>query len=417
VLRKAVRLAGKLPFREASDDLRELTGIEISTTHLQRLTERIDTEWAAERDRDVERFRADKLERTHVAHADKQTSKSVAATVMLDGGRLQTRAADREPGVYDPRWQETKAACCLTLASRETLLDPQPEPPSKFLEPTEAVRLAQEFKSRARPADGRSAGDKPAGDPAVSKQPKRRQKKTKRRIQPLVRTVVATMADSETFGWQMAAEVQRRGLDQFQRKACVCDGQHYNWTLFDLHLVAWGFIGILDFLHLLAYLYDAAHAWRGGDRAAGWRQYETWLRWAWSGKTSQLLKSLRLATAELEAGCGKDKGAKELWQARLETVREALGYVENNRTRMNYPEYRRRGLPISSAPVESAIKQLNRRVKSTEKFWLRTGAEALLQIRAAYLSSDDRVDRYWSRPRPHRRAAGDRRLARPAQAA
>lgn len=419
MLRKAVRLAGKLPFREASADLRELTGIEISTTHLQRLTERIGTEWAVERDRDVERFRAGKLELTHGTHTEKPASRSVAAAVMLDGGRLQTRAADQEPGVYDPRWQETKAACCLTLASRETLIDPQPEPPSKFLVPTEAARLALEFKSRARPADGRS--DKSAGDPATAtskqKRLKRKRKKTKRRVQPLVRTVVATMADSDTFGWQMAAEVQRRGLDQFQRKACVCDGQRYNWTLFELHLLAWGFVGILDFLHLLAYLYDAAHAWHGGDRAAGWRQYETWLRWAWSGKVGSLLKSLHLAAADLEAKCGKQKGAKELWEARLETVRETLGYVENNRTRMDYPEYRRRGLPISSAPVESAIKQLNRRVKSTEKFWLRTGAEALLQIRAAYLSGDDRVDRYWSRPRPHRRAAGEGRLARPTQAA
>ena len=92
----------------------------------------------------------------------------------------------------------------------------------------------------------------------------------------------------------MAAEVQRRGLDQFSRKACVCDGQRYNWTLFELHLLAWGFVGILDFLHLLAYLYDAAHAWRGSDRAAGWQQYETWLRWAWSGKVGTLLKSSAL---------------------------------------------------------------------------------------------------------------------------
>jgi hypothetical protein len=36
---------------------------------------------------------------------------------------------------------------------------------------------------------------------------------------------------------------------------------------------------------------------------------------------------------------------------------------------MNDPEYRRLGLPISRAPVESVIKQLNRRVKGSEKFW------------------------------------------------
>src|SRR5205814_7908460 len=89
---------------------------------------------------------------------------------------------------------------------------------------------------------------------------------------------------------------------------------------------------------------------------------------------------------------------------------ETLRYVDNNRTRMDYPRYRQMGLPISSAPVESVIKQINRRVKGTEKFWLRGGAEALLQVRAAYMSEDGRAERYWSRPRPYARAAGGGRL-------
>ena len=94
-------------------------------------------------------------------------------------------------------------------------------------------------------------------------------------------------------------------------------------------------------------------------------------------------------------------------------IADTLGYVENNRQRMDYPRYRRLGLPISSAPVESTIKQINRRMKGTEKFWLSGGAEALLQVRAAYLSQDERTTRYWNRPRPYARAAGPGRL-RPA---
>jgi hypothetical protein len=90
-------------------------------------------------------------------------------------------------------------------------------------------------------------------------------------------------------------------------------------------------------------------------------------------------------------------------------------YVGNNRGRMKYPEYRRQGLPVSSAPVESAIKQLNRRVKGSEKFWLKGGAEAVLQIRAADLSEDGRAERYWGRPRPYARAVGNGRLGRHAR--
>jgi hypothetical protein len=68
------------------------------------------------------------------------------------------------------------------------------------------------------------------------------------------------------------------------------------------------------------------------------------------------------------------------------------------------------------APVESVIKQLNRRVKGTEKFWLTGGAEAILQVRAAYLSEDGRAERYWSRPRPYARAVGGGRLGRRSRA-
>lgn len=67
---------------------------------------------------------------------------------------------------------------------------------------------------------------------------------------------------------------------------------------------------------------------------------------------------------------------------------------------MDYPRYRCLGLPIFSAPVESTIKQVNRRSKGREKFWLRGGAEAVLQVQSAYLSQDERAQRLWATPRP-----------------
>ncbi len=174
-----------------------------------------------------------------------------------------------------------------------------------------------------------------------------------------------------------------------------------------MHLLPAGFIAILDFLHLLAYLHDAAYAFGGADEARAWKTYKQWLCWAWSGKVGMLLSALREAVAALKA-----KGSTAA--TRRQTVEETLTYVNNNRQRMNYPEYRRLGLPVSSAPVESTIKQINRRIKGSEKFWLEGGAEAMLQLRAAQLSQDDRWKRYWARPRKHRRAVGTGRLAQAA---
>jgi hypothetical protein len=395
-----VRQAAKAPsFKDASDDLRELARLAISPSHLQRVAGRVGAEWAAARDADVAAFRKDELP------ADYAQAAAQAATVMVDGGRYQGRAEEAGQGVTDPGWREVKVACCQTLASRAHAVDPQPEPPKKFLDPIEAARLAAEMKSRARPASTRARKPTEATPPKGPRGRRRRKKGKRSGPRKLVRTVLASTANSEAFGWQVAAEVQRRGLERARSKGYICDGQRYNWSLYELHLVALGFIGILDFLHLLAYLYGAAQAAGGKGTAQARVAYERWLRWSWSGRVKEVLAELRAASRERgapPAGCPEEDPRRVL--------AEAVGYVGNNRTRMDYPRYRRLGLPISSAPVESTIKQLNRRMKGTEKFWLQGGAEALLQVRAAYLSEDGRAERYWQRPRPYARAVGRGRL-------
>ena len=78
-------------------------------------------------------------------------------------------------------------------------------------------------------------------------------------------------------------------------------------------------------------------------------------------------------------------------------VASALGYLMNNRERMQYAEYRRAGLPMVSSYVESAVKQFNYRVKGSEKFWTEAGAEEMLQLRADLLSSDRPLAAFWAR--------------------
>lgn len=81
-------------------------------------------------------------------------------------------------------------------------------------------------------------------------------------------------------------------------------------------------------------------------------------------------------------------------------VQKTVTYLENNQARMDYPAYRRQGLPVSTSMIESLIKEINYRVKGTEKFWNRPrGAEQVLQICAAALCDDDRLSR-WILDRP-----------------
>jgi hypothetical protein len=78
-------------------------------------------------------------------------------------------------------------------------------------------------------------------------------------------------------------------------------------------------------------------------------------------------------------------------------VANALRYLQNQQSRVRYDEYRRLGLPITSWHIESTIKQINRRVKGSEKFWSEGGTEALLQLTADHLRDSHPLTPFWHR--------------------
>jgi hypothetical protein len=72
---------------------------------------------------------------------------------------------------------------------------------------------------------------------------------------------------------------------------------------------------------------------------------------------------------------------------------------------MDYPRYRAQGWPIGSGVTESGVKLFNKRVKGTEQFWNEPGVEAIMALRAMWLSQDDRWHHYWWYGRLLRQAA------------
>jgi hypothetical protein len=378
-------------FGEAADALRRLAELPISSKHVQRVSERLGGERGQQRDRQVEKMKAGQLAPAHA-------QRPPVAAIHLDAGKVQLRDDDGKAGVRQPRWADTKVACLLTYTAPQGSLDPQPQPPAVFLDPPRVMRLCQEIQQvrsnpSTRPTAAKPRGKLPAA--AVGPTPQR-----------LVRTAVATMEGAEPFGWMVAAEAMHRGFYQSPHKAIVGDGGNWIEPLGQLHFPGW--VQVLDFLHLLTHLYGAATAAYPEDGKRAWRLYARMLRGAWSGKVDQVLASLdeqaqRLGPPPPEAKDGD----------RRRIVALCLAYVRNNSQRMNYPRYRREGLPVTSAAVESLIKQFNRRVKGTEKFWRKGGAEAILQSRAAYLSDDDRADRFLAQ-RPRGPAVGQNRLHRAA---
>jgi hypothetical protein len=372
-----------------------LSGLTISPRHVQQLTQEVGADLARARDEQARKRRRREL-------APRVTVTPEVVAVEVDGGRLRTRATDRGRGVHEAENKEDKVACLVTLTDRAHAADPQPEPPPSFVEPRRIQRLVQQMAGQAGDPIP-EAGDPPpgpeaaagAGGPAPGPEaepwaPKR-----------LVRTCVASMVASRSFGPLMAAEAQTRGFYAARRRAFVADGQAYNWSIQKGYFA--DFVPIVDLLHVVCYLFKAAQA--AEAEAERWPLYRRWLWACWQGRVAEVVQHME----GYQGRVGRPPPGEELPAAdprRL--LAEALSYLRNNAGRMDYPRYRREGLPTTSSLAESLVGEVNARVKGKQKFWNRpAGAEAVLQVRAALLSEDGRLERYFAeRPgSPYRRRA------------
>jgi hypothetical protein len=380
-------------FAKAGESMTKLAELPISAKHEQRLTERLGGERAQLRDQQVQAMKAGTLQPTH-----KQAPLVVA--IHVDAGKVQFRQDDGAVGVRDPHWQDVKAACLQTYSAPVFHKDPQPQPPAAFLDPPRVLKLVSEMERVRGGARKTSPG---AGGPLFKpKTPKKTLLKKLKRPDRLMRTVVATTEGVEGFGWQVAAEAMARHFYEARKKAIVGDGGNWIGPLQELHFPGWELI--LDFLHLLVHLWAAALAAHRNQPRPAWELYERMLRDAWAGRVQAVVGALEEQARRL-GPAPKDAAENDV---RL-IVAGVLAYVQANARRMDYARYRKEGLPVTSALVESLIKQINFRMKGSEKFWVEGGAEAVLQVRAAHLSQDGRAEDFYLH-RPRGRAAGQGRL-------
>jgi hypothetical protein len=216
-----------------------------------------------------------------------------------------------------------------------------------------------------------------------------------REPQKLVTTHVATMDDAEAIGLLARVEAERRGLRQAAEIVLMGDFAPWIDTVREERFPRTARIG--DYNHATEHLWDAARAARGPDSpqspavAALEGELETLL---YEGKVEQVI--VRLREEALPLGVVRESDAP---RHPRRVLGQEIGFFERNKQHMNYPEYRRRGWPIGSGNTEAGVKQFNKRVKGTEQFWSEPGVEAILALRALWVSQDQRWEQYWlSRP-------------------
>jgi hypothetical protein len=405
--------------------LHKLADLPVPEKQVERVSERIGAERVAERQAEVAAYQALPLTAKFAVPAG--VTPPDLAVVMTDGGRLQI--LERRPPPADPpadpapggdpaalrpapeeeweedeggsrsarHWREDKVGLLLTMQSQVSDVDPCPEIPAAFVDPTRIPKLVRELKKVAKEGEAAVAD---RDEPEVAAAAERAEAPYQ---PPAVqqRRVVATRASWPAFAPLVAATAWALGFQGARRRAFVGDGSANNWQL--QRRFFGSFVPILDFIHALSYVFAAATA--GRRFAAGWVCYQEWINWVWQGQVAQVIAALEGRQVELGLPA-KDEPETSPRQI----VATTLTYLRNQQGKMQYAAYRRQGLPITSSLMESVVKQVNLRVKGTEKFWSEEGAEAILQLRADLLSDDQPLDAFWERRQAQ--ATGQRRYRR-----
>jgi hypothetical protein len=179
---------------------------------------------------------------------------------------------------------------------------------------------------------------------------------------------------------EVAQEMQRRDAGGVKTRVALTDGERALQILVDRTL---NVTLILDLLHVLEKLWKAAYVFH----VEGSLQAELWV-------LDRTLRILFGEVGQVVKGIRQSITKRRLCGAKRKTLRGVADYLYRNRARMRYNEYLTHGWPIASGPVEGACKNLIKdRMERSGMRWTEEMAEAIVQLRAIYLSGD--FDRYW----------------------
>jgi len=179
---------------------------------------------------------------------------------------------------------------------------------------------------------------------------------------------------------EVAEEMDRRDPSRSMTRLGLTDGERALQIRVDRKL---NVTLILDLMHVLEKLWKAAYVFHAeGSLEADLWVLDRTLRILF-GEVGQVVKGIRQSITKRALSGPKRK--------MLTTVAD---YLYRNRARMRYDQYLASGWPIASGPVEGACKNLIKdRMERSGMRWTEQMAEAIVQLRAIYLSGD--FDTYW----------------------
>jgi hypothetical protein len=195
-------------------------------------------------------------------------------------------------------------------------------------------------------------------------------------------TYVGNFEIAEEFGRYVWTEAARRGVEQANKVVGLGDGAAWIWNRMGEHFP--DAVQILDFYHVSEHLWSLGNALYGQGKERTKKFVDYKLSQIWSGQVDKSINALmKLKFAD---------------QDKSEKLRIEIGYLQDNRRRMDYPSYKANGYHVGSGVVESACKQFGARLDQAGMRWKEPGAGSIAALRALKLSG--RWDDYWKPARP-----------------
>ena len=199
-------------------------------------------------------------------------------------------------------------------------------------------------------------------------------------------------AETEVFTW-MAREVDARRRDR-QPMICLMDGQRSLWSSCAAHLPRSDTVEILDLLHAVEYVWNAAYLFHAEGSAAA----SVFVR-------DRVLRILRGEVGYVIGGLRQMATKRGLPAKKRKTLMQICNYLTRNRERMRYDEYLRAGYPIASGVIEGACRHVVKdRMERSGMRWTIDGAQAMLDLRSTAINDQ------WPEFQTHRIHAETHRL-------
>jgi len=195
---------------------------------------------------------------------------------------------------------------------------------------------------------------------------------------PNTTTFVGAIETAETFGWRVYGEAWRRGLSQARKVVVLGDGAEWVKNLAEMHFPR--AILIIDLYHARQHVSGLCRILFGANEKKMERQRRRWWALLDAGRVEKIILYARRRLPV-------DPDLKK-------TAETEIHYLEKNKERMRYVDFRAQGLFIGSGVIEAGCKTvIGQRLKQSGMEWTVRGANAIIALRCVMKSN--RLEDYW----------------------